>query len=368
MDELLNPLDVQKASDILRSHWEKVISGPKDFIDEKGIVEAIRRTVKGKTTSYRYALPTQVLAKVVDPSLDCRCLQVKRGGPSAFDARSFCKKVIVPFNREHGNVLGTSEDPYVSKPLRHEEISSIYRDEIKDKEGWDDLCLLTQEIENRKDVNFTEKVLDQTLIEIYRRLSEIRVSYLIPQRVSLGKVEELIERYMAEPSGGVRPEVVAYSLLKTAGKRFNLFNRVESSKATTANRMIGRVADIECYGSNNEIKLAANVKDIPLTKGMVEDQTGKTHEGKVRNLLFLAFKGIRGDEREEIKEIISKEFNKGYNVHIIESPIAEFARILLFFFEEEGRKEFLKQVGIALDQYASYEHRRRWADLLGIDA
>lgn len=366
MDELLNPLDVGKASGILRSHWEKVISELKDFIDEKGIVEAIRRTVKGETTSYRYALPTQVLAKVLDPSLDCRCLQVKRGGVGAFDARSFCKKVIVPFNREHGNVLGTSEDPYVSKPLRHEEISSVYRDEIKDKGGWDDLCLLSNEIETRKDVNFTERVLDQTLVEIYRRLSEIRVSYLTPRRASLDGVEALIERYVAEPSGGARPEVVAYSLLKTAGKRFNLFKRVESSKATTANRMTGRVADIECYGSNDEIKLAGNVKDIPLTKGMIEDQTGKIHEGKVRNLLFLAFKGIREDERKEIREIINKEFDEGYNVHIVESPIAEFARIFFFSFEEEGRKEFLKQVGIALDRYASYEHRRKWADLLAM--
>mgnify|MGYP001056636637 CR=1 FL=1 len=43
---------------------------------------------------------------------------------------------------------------------------------------------------------------------------------------------------------------------------------------------------------------------------------------------------------------------------------AELTKALLLFLEEEGRKKFLKQLGIALDKFASYERRRKWAELL----
>src|SRR5690242_17846258 len=70
-----------------------------DALSDSGLRDAIGRSVNSGTVTYRYVLPTQLLAKVADPSLDCRSVQVAAGVPGAFDARSLCHKVIVPFDR-----------------------------------------------------------------------------------------------------------------------------------------------------------------------------------------------------------------------------------------------------------------------------
>ena len=82
------------------------------------IQEAIQNSINSTTKSYRYVLPTQLLAKLIDNTLDCRCIQESSNLSGSFDARSFCKKVTVPFDRENHSVLGGSGDPYVNNPLR----------------------------------------------------------------------------------------------------------------------------------------------------------------------------------------------------------------------------------------------------------
>lgn len=355
-------IDAQRARKILHSRWKKITPETKDFIEDKRLIGTIRRIVDSKTVSYRYALPTQTLAKATDPSVDSRCMQKKRGGLGAFDARSFCKKVIVEFDRQNNRVLGRSGDPYVSKPLRHEEISKKYRSAIKDKEGWDDLCFVLNKIENLNDPAFTFKMLNQTLLEIYRRLSEIKVRYPIPRRVDLQQSVGLLEEYLSEPSKGVRPEVFTYSLFKTVGERFNLFKHIVSSKTTAPNHFMGRVADIECCSQDGRVELAVMVRDTEVTAKEIEDELPKVREQAVPNFIVVPFKGVKKDEEREIGKLIKREFASGQNIHIVD-PV-EFSRALMILFGEDGRRKFLENMGQALDEYASYEHRKKWAELL----
>src|SRR3990172_5870666 len=62
------------------------------------IQQAVGRSINSTTKSYRYVLPTQVVAKVVDPALDSRSVQEGSDLAGSFDARSLCHKVIVPFD------------------------------------------------------------------------------------------------------------------------------------------------------------------------------------------------------------------------------------------------------------------------------
>src|SRR5438552_3214789 len=85
-----------------------------DFIDDAELVACIRRCINARRKTYRYVLPTQLLAKLADPTIDCRCLQASRGDAGAFDARTVAHGVIVPFDRDNDKVLGGSAEPYVS--------------------------------------------------------------------------------------------------------------------------------------------------------------------------------------------------------------------------------------------------------------
>ena len=80
--------------------------------DIKTVINSVRKT-------YRYMLFVGLLVSVADENRHPRCLQLKAKCQGAFDARTLCKSVVVPFEKEllKGR-LGGSCDPYVSNPAR----------------------------------------------------------------------------------------------------------------------------------------------------------------------------------------------------------------------------------------------------------
>ena len=129
-----------EAREILRVEWAKISALAeakklKDWLSNPKLLEAVNLSTNSPTKTYRYVLPTQVLSKLADSSLDSRCLQASRGGYGAFDARTVAHEVIVPFDQQNENVLGGSQEPYVSNPLRVSEVSAINRGAQKNKLG-----------------------------------------------------------------------------------------------------------------------------------------------------------------------------------------------------------------------------------------
>ena len=74
----------------------------------------------------------------------------------------------------------------------------------------------------------------------------------------------------------------------------------------------------------------------------------------------------QGKERQNLEAInarIASEFTSGQNVYVVE--FGDFSKGILILFGEDGRVEFLREVGEELDRVnAKIEHRRAWADLL----
>jgi hypothetical protein len=361
----VSTLDVEEAREILYLTWKEVKNLQKDVISDKELVSAIRDIIQGKTKSYRYALLTQVLAKTTNPQVDCRCLQVKRGNHRAFDARSFCKKVVLGFERiELEGILGGSSDPYVSKPLRHIEISREIIGEIKDKEGWMKLHRILAEVEEKNSEKFTREMLKQILLEIYRLLSEQEIKYKIPKKSNLTNIIEMLVEYFQEPSGGIRPQVVMYSLFKTMGETLRVFDDVTSAKITVANSFAGRVADIECY-RGGKIILAVGVKDKEPTVSEVNGEILRIVREGIPNTILMVFRDIRRERLEEISKVVSDIANvEGKNILFAQgSKLKGILEVLLLLISHDWKK-FIENTCQALDEYAPYEHRRKWAELL----
>ena len=134
--------DVESARELLDELWEIVTQ------EESGeINQDIVKLVGSGFVSIRYCLPTQLLGKLTDPKLDCLCLQKGSGdSDSQWDPRSFSNKVIVPWSAENQSVLGTSTDPYVSKPLRKARLEENPQN-VKGKEEWVLLYRVLNEVE-----------------------------------------------------------------------------------------------------------------------------------------------------------------------------------------------------------------------------
>src|SRR4051794_9513310 len=84
--------------------------------------EAIDRAVNAPFKLFRYILPSQLLAKLVEPGRNALALQEQSKLPGSFDARSFCKRYVTSFDQANHGVLGGSGDPGVGNIWRHPQI------------------------------------------------------------------------------------------------------------------------------------------------------------------------------------------------------------------------------------------------------
>ena len=176
----------------LRERWDLVSeeSGPKEDPE-------VDRLVDSSVKSIRYAVLTQLLGKLADPSREILCLQ--RGdvddadAAGRWDARSLCSKVVVPWDQENQNVLGGSTDPYVNNPLRrpslHDQLESL-----KQRLEWEALVGFLEGVSAEGSQSTLEQAIDRCLRAIGRRLDRQVVHYGVPPRVSLDQLLYLDSR------------------------------------------------------------------------------------------------------------------------------------------------------------------------------
>ncbi len=319
-------------------------------------------SLKSQIKSYHYVLPTQILSKCVDPSLDSHSLQASYDKPGAFDARTIAHKVVVPFDQAHHRVLGGSAEPYVNNPLRCPAVVANYRDQQKNKVDWDKLTALLDAVEQEDDPDFTRKVFDQIPAEIYRLLAGVQVMYPTPNRVSLSQTIELIRRFTEKKSGGDRIEAVCAALFRVIAGEFGLFDDVRRQKVNAADAASGMGADIECR-LKDKIVLLVEVKDRFLTLTQLDVKLDVARARKISDILFLAEQGIAKAGRPDVDQRVHSEFASGQNVYV--SNFLDFSTGILILFGEKGRVQFLSRVGEELDlANSAITHRQAWAQLL----
>jgi hypothetical protein len=146
-------------------------------------------------------------------------------------------------------------------------------------------------VQNKNDIDFTQKVFDQVLVEINKLLTNVVVVYPTPSRISLEKTLLLIEKFISERSGGDRLEAVATSLFRTISDRFNLFDKIKREKVNAPDITTGMVADIECW-LNDEIILLVEVKDRSLSLTQLDSKVDIARANRIKEILFIAQQGI----------------------------------------------------------------------------
>lgn len=356
-----------EASKTLEIEWKRISELAQagkltDALDSQKLIQAIRDSINSKTKTYRYVLPTQVVSKLADASLDSRSLQATRGKPGSFDARSMAHKVIVPFDQNNESVLGGSQEPYINNPVRVPEISIKYRNPQKDKVGWDRLRFVLDTIEKKNQPDFTLQVFRQILTEIYQRLSTVRVIYGVPRRVSLKKAIQLIQAFLGDRSGGDRLMALTSALFAVVGKQFGLYETVKRGNITQADQAGGMLADLECVAKDGQIVFAVEIKDRQITINQLRAKLRTIREKQVSEIFFVA-QGTIPEEEAEVQELIDREFAAGQNVYV--TDLVNFSTAVLALLGEGGRRAFLKETAAQLEAYRSETtHRRAWAALL----
>lgn len=360
---MLNAQELKDACKIeLDDQWSEInnlVDKTVPFINDARLRTLIKQSINSETKSYRYVLLTQLLAKISDPTLNSRALMMRSDLAGAFDPRSLCKEVVVPFDGNNENVLGGSQDPYVSKPLRHPTLSLDYIDELRDKNGWETLVSVLEYVENQENIEVVESILKQTLLEIYHRLSIMVVRYPLPKRISLQNTKNILRNFLDIPSGGEHPVVITYSIFKTISEKFKLYDEIIRAKINAADASTGMPSDIQCI-SNGEIVLTIEVKDTALSISPIKSKLKDARSLQVSNLLFIAQKGVI--DQNEINLLIEHEFSAGQNIYLFN--ILNFIDPLLVLLGEDGRIDFLVNIGKTLDEYSEIKSRQIWSKML----
>jgi hypothetical protein len=346
----------------LRDLWQRVsqhieTGNPSFKIDDENVQSKIEQVLLSSTKTYHYVLPTQILAKMVDPSLDSRVVQKKHAGAGAFDARSLSKEVIVPFDRENYNILGGAPEPYVNKPLRLEVISADKTVDQKNKKDWEALVdALTWVQENPKQI---ETAYLAVLSIIYSRLKFQKITYSVPNRISLKQTLELIDKFLADVSGGDRFAALATSLFTVIGQYFCIFDKVKRGHINAPDAQSGQVMDLDCI-RDDQLVMSVELKDRELILTDIQEKLPSIRERRVAESFFISRK-VPAD-LSELGEFTQRQYQMGHNIYIF--TLVDFAASILALIGEKGRIKFLAQVGSTLDQYSELVHRKTWEKLL----
>jgi len=315
---------IYDCSTYLNQRWEEVKNrlqtADADEVVEplalnQDLIQLIRDCLQSSTLTYHYVLPTQLLAKAVNPALDAHAVQAGYLGSGAFDARTIAHGVIVPFDRDHERVLGGSPEPYVNNPLRVPGITQDYRGAQKNRTDWDKLVAVLDAVESSSDSSFARTVFDQVLFEIYRLLDTVSVMYPTPNRISLDRTNQLIDEYLAARSGGERMEVVCTALFRVIGRRFALFDEVRREKVTASDISSGMSGDIECL-LDDRVVLVVEVKDRELTLVQLDTILDAVRARHITELLVVAEQGKESHNQDIIDARIRSEFTSGQNVYV----------------------------------------------------
>ncbi len=352
----------RESRELLESIWSQISSIPVAELENTPpfAPEAIRKNIKsilqGRTKAFKYALMTQALAKGTDERINCLTIQAGAGGAGAFDARSLCKKVVVPFERQKlNNALGGSSDPYVSKPLRRPMISmdpEIVR-EIKYPDEWKALYEVLGTVESsmcKREV--ARDILREILLYLRKQIcgSELR----LPRTIGSEELRKILMRYLSGTSLGMGPQAVTYSLLKVFNKRTKTYEDVVSAPPTAADVKAGRVADIECKGGGGDVRVAVCVTQR-LDRSKLVEELVKCKERNVANALFVAYK-----VEVELEAAYKKASGMGVGVAIC--GLVDFVLSTTVLLNGEMRKELVEDICGVLRQWGGNRAEMEFKD------
>jgi hypothetical protein len=348
--------DRDRAKEILHELWETVLDD-----DSLNASDAIRSLINHNQVSIRFCLPTQLLGKLTEPSLDVLSLQKGKGQPGQWDPRGFATQTIVPWNRKNQSVLGASGDPYVSNPLRRPRLD-YGLDQMADREGWDSLCSVLNEIETTNAPAHTKNVLVEALAAIRDRLRELTFVYVLPDRLSLEQAAQLAENFLSERSGGDRGLAVAAAIFETIRERLGYYKEIRRGVVNAADAATKSAGDLECVDRNDRIIVAVEVKERPLGLDDIQSALTKARQAGVKELIFCAH-GVVEKEAAPVEAAIAGAWASGTSIYCI--AIGGFLRNILPLLGEQGIKSFVANVGKQLDQFNTQpRHRKAWKNLL----
>lgn len=247
------------------------------------VLDGVRNVLCGPHKTFRYMLFTGLLAAVSDKSLHPRCLQVNAGVPGAFDARSLCQKVVVPFEKKMLNGrLGASNEPFANKSARFDMIRKT--NNVRKGADQKALFMLYDVLEFVRTAN--EEVRVKTFkyaLSVILKLPPNKSSVTVLPPISGADIDvnDFFSFFESRTKGvsAVATLAAAYRFLYTKPMKMKVHPATESGASSK------EVGDIDVELPDGR-KIAVEVKDKPYTDVDVNHACEKAMNAGVRKVIF----------------------------------------------------------------------------------
>ncbi len=202
-------------------------------------------------------------------------------------------------------------------------------------------------MEDENNPELTHRVLRQMLLEIRKHISLQLPS--LPAKLSAEKTRSILETYLKQPTLGLGPQAIAYSLLLSFNKRTGTYGKVNSAPPTTADAPSGRKADIECMNTEKDLLLAVYVTQ-KLDSHKLDDELKKCKEKNINNVLFLSI-----DSELSVKEAYERASEYGVNATF--SSLLDIALSISALLNGEMRRELIEDIVRVLHEWGARKQK-----------
>ena len=294
---------------------------------------SIDSILRGSHKTYRYVLITALLAKSTNKDVDILSLQAKDNSDGAYDARSLCHKVIVPFERNtYPNSIGGSNEPFLNKPARFQRLAMTNAVRSGgDAEILENMIKTLSEIKTKEQA---QKYLSSAMYTLQNIYSEVKEKYSIPNldikgetnpQSILNYVNTLVKNSF---EGEMCPLVVAaIEYLYYKGAKTIVPHKVNESGASSK-----EVGDIDIFDNAQQLMSSIEIKDKDFTKEDVEHAITKFAQAQIEKSLFIFGKHVNF-EQHEVYETAALLGKKGYFCSVV--SIMDFVRMRLYSMNDD---------------------------------
>lgn len=302
------------------------------------ISNAVKKILGGSHKTYKYILVNAILAKATNNNIDPLALQAGAPLKGAYDARSLCHQVLVPFERDFlQNALGGSNEPFLNKPARFTHLS-VYNAVRKGRDK-ETLALLIATLPNIKTSKEAKAYLSCALEFLNTRIEELQALHesAIKYSPTLVEIYEFIYRFLERSYEGETSAVVVGALEKIYHSRQKGAFKVVAHKVNQSGASSKEVGDVDIY-KDDQFHYAIEIKDKNFTAYDLEHAFEKIIKSGGKKGQFVYGPNASFDN-EVITAKLARFESKGFMTLFMD--IYSFSRYILFKTDVLNKQEFI---------------------------
>lgn len=288
--------------------------------------ETLKKIITGSHLTFRYILITAILAKATNSKANTLSLQAGADLDGAYDARSLCHDVIVPFERINlKNGLGGSNEPFLNKPARYKAISLT--NAVRRGEDLRLLQTLYSFLPKITSSAEAQKCLADCVHFALQRAKNTLTSesHIIVTTGGRLDILSFIETFVAESLEGETCALVVGTLIQCQFGEISKDVEIKVHPVNQCGASSNEVSDVDVYFSS-DLAATIEVKDKIFTVDDVGHAIRKVKESGFDSLMFIT--GPRGQTTESVYAE-ARKMARDLGIHVSFASLINFANTTL---------------------------------------